>query len=238
MARLFTEATGQPFAPEVQPTPYVQEHKSDVVEQTFMLPMLSANTLRQKFDKMVKDCRAELMLRSERFVVFALEGSIPFWKLFSSKQRILKVTVRVDTIGPESADLSRATVSIEPLESEGPCLEPSLCNIRPVVLAKIRSVLEPTKDRRQNKRLPCNFRVTLYPVSTDWKHDQVMEASAFDLSSSGVGLVVSAPPVTPRVYLRPNAPSSLGDFAVLVKVVREKPLANGAYELGALFGPL
>jgi hypothetical protein len=107
-----------------------------------------------------------------------------------------------------------------------------------VVLAKIRSVLEPAKDRRKNRRLPCSFRVRLFPMLTDWKFDQVVEAGAFNLSGNGIGLIAPAPPVTRRVYLRPSAPSSLGDFAVLAEIVREKPLPNGTFELGAALGPL
>ncbi len=238
IARLFGAETGQPTVPNSEPTPSIQELDGDVVEQTFMMPGLSAMSLRLKFDKMIKDCRAELVLCSEKFVVFALEGSIPFWKLFSSKQRILKVTVRVDATGPAPADLFKVTVRIEPLDPDGASLEPSLRNIRPVVLAKIRSVLEPVEDRRKHKRLPCNFQVRLFPVQSDWRFDQVTEASAFDLSGNSIGLIAPVPPVTRRVYLRPNAPSSLSDYAVLAEIVREKRLPNGTYELGAVFGPL
>ena len=186
----------------------------------------------------MSDCRAETLVRSEKFIVFALEGATPFWKLFSSKQRILKVTVNVDTHGQEKAVLSNVTVRIEPLHLEGPCLDPSLLNVRPLVLRHIRSVLQVAPERRLSKRRPCNFGVKLYPLLPDWKFDQVIEGRASDLSASGVALTIPKEPLTDRVYLRPNAPSPLNDFAILAKTVRKKPLPDGSYAIGAIFGQL
>ncbi len=238
ITQLVAAATGQ--APLLnsssRPGSQFREMSGGIIEDWFMMPATSLLALRQKFEKIVNECRGELICRSEKSVVFAVEGSLPFWKLFASRQRTLKTTVKIETMGQGQTELFKVNVRIEPLIVDGPSLDTRLLDVRSLLLRAVRSVLQVAPDRRLEERWPCSFGVRLYPILSDWSFDQVLEGTAIDVSAHGIGMIAPRKPVTKRVYLRPNAPEALYDFAVLTEIVRHRPLPDGSYVLGAVIG--
>lgn len=223
---------------KMAPANTYRELPGDVLEDTFFVPAVPMTVLRQRFERTVRECHGEELVRSERFVEFAVEGQMPFWRVFSSRQRIMKATVKVDASKQANAEFCKVTARIEPLHPEGPELEPSLRDVRALLLKNIRSVMEAATERRQNERWPCNFGVSLYPVLGNWRFGTPIEAMAVDLSTQGIGLNSSALPSSTRVYLRPKASSSLTDFAILTEIVRNRTLADGTLILGARLGQI
>jgi hypothetical protein len=236
--QLVTAATGQ--APVLnsgsRPGSHFRELPGDIVEDAFMMPATSLLALRQKFEKIVSECRGEMISRAERSLSFAVEGSLPFWRLFGSKQRTLKTTVKIESTGQGQTELFKVHARVEPLIADGPGLDPSLLDVRSQLLRHLRTVLQVAPDRRLEPRWPCGFVARLYPILSDWNFDQVIECNVIDISAHGIGMVSPQKPVTKRVYLRPEAPANLSEFAVLTEIVRTRPLPDGSYVLGAVVG--
>jgi hypothetical protein len=149
---------------------------------------------------------------------------------------VLKITVRVDPLGREQAELCKVTVRIEPFEPEGPTLDPNILGVRSLLLRNVRSILQPAPERRRSERWPCALGATLFPVLNEWRFGQAVEAKVIDLCTDGVGLVSADQPSTRQFYLRPNSPNPLSDYAVLVKVVRHRSLPDGSCAWGGVLG--
>jgi len=235
IARLVSAVTEPGCFPQLNlASPY--RKMPTIIEDSFMMPATPEQTLRQQLDKIVSQCRAEEVVRSERLIVCAVEGALPFWELFSSMQRILKITVRVELPNQQQAGLCKVAVRIEPFHPEGPGLHPRILDIRSQLLRTIRAILEAAPERRRTERLSCNFGVELYPILRNWRFGPCLAARAVDLSAQGIGLTALAQPSTNRFYLRPAAPNPLSDYAVLAEVVRHSLLPNGSFAWGMALG--
>ena len=210
--------------------------QSDIIASTFIIPMISKEALGNRFATILQECRATELSRSDDSIVLAVEGSVPFWETFSSKQRVLKIVVNVEAPSPHCPEFLRATVRIVPLNPDGPSLHPTILNTRSLLFRKIREVLRAAPDRRRSKRWPCNFGVKLYPILHDWRLGPEIEAQARDLAGHGIGLISPIAPSTKQFYLRPAAPHRLSDYAILAEVVRHTMLADGSFAWGAAFG--
>jgi serine/threonine protein kinase len=236
IASLCRAATGRAFVASSAQSSPILELPGQTLEHTFHMPSASTLALRQRFDKIVAECRGEVINRSERSVVFAIEEAVPFWKLFNSRQRILRVSIRVEGTGREASELARVHVRIEPLSRDGPALDAGLLNIRPLILRQARAVLQVAPERRLSERFPCSFEMRLYPVISEWKFDEPVVATAVNLSSSGIGFTSDADLSSDRVYLRPSIPASLGEYAILTDIVRRQRLPDGVMSYGAILG--
>jgi eukaryotic-like serine/threonine-protein kinase len=235
LSQLVVAKTGRTEVAGARQAAY-REVTGDAIEQSFPMEAIDSMRLRQKFELIVKECRGAILVQSARFITFVVEGAVPLWNPFSTKQTILKTTVKIESPCQEQIEFFKATVRIEPFNPEGPPLAPSLINIRSVLLKNIRSVLEVAPERRLHERWSCNFGVALYPVHPDGRIGAAIEARAGDLSNQGIGLILPAPPETSSVYLRPKSPKSLHEFAILSEIVRRKALPDGSCALGAIMG--
>lgn len=236
MSRLVATATGKPYLPNAgAPTPY-RELAGEVVEDTFVVSAISTAVLQRRFEEIVRDCHAEILVQSERFIVFAVEIAVPFWKLFSSRQHVLKITVRLDGQDRGQSELCKATVRVEPFDPAGPPLDPNVLGVRSVLLRTMRSIMQAAPERRRSERLPCGISANLFPVLSGWRFGSPVEAKVVDLCTDGIGLVSNEKPSGQQFYLRPTASSPLGDSAVLLKVVRHRELARGVWAWGAMLG--
>jgi len=127
-AQLMAAETGQTNVPSIaQELPY-RELPGEIIEHSSFIPAISSLSLRQRFEKLVTECRAQMIERTENCVVFAVEAAAPFWKRYNSKQRILKATVTIETQNREGAEWLKVFARIEPLYADGPGLDASLIN--------------------------------------------------------------------------------------------------------------
>ena len=125
ITRLVAAATGQAPLLNSRPGSNFREMSGGIIEDWFMMPATSLLAIRQKFERIVNECRGEVISRSEMALVFAIEGVLPFWKLFGSKQRTLKTTVMIEATGEGHTELFKVGVRIEPLiVDEGQVLTP------------------------------------------------------------------------------------------------------------------
>ena len=236
IAQLIAEQTGRTeLSDAIRARPY-RELAGDVIEHSFMIPTPSSFALRQRFEMIVNECRAESLVESERFIVFAVEGTLPMWKMFSSKQRILKTTVSVDSGNLDNSQLLKVNVRIEPLDTGGLSLDPSLFDVRSLLLQNIRSIMDAAAERRQGERWPCNFGVQMYPLLNGWNFGPMLEATVVDISANGVGLVAADKPTAGRYYLRSHGSNSLSDYAILTEVVRHKSHSDNSWSWGGCVG--
>ncbi len=236
MSRLVASATGKPYLPSAgAPTTY-RELAGEVVEDNFVVSAVSAAALQRRFAEIVRDCHAEILVQSERFIVFAVEIAVPFWKLFSSRQHVLKITVKLDGQNWGPSELSKATVRVEPFDPAGPPLDPNVLGVRSVLMQNVRSIMQAAPERRRSERLPCGIGATVFPVLSGWRFGSPIEAKVVDLCTDGIGLVSPEKPSGQQFYLRPAASGPLGESAVLLKVVRHRELAREVWAWGAMLG--
>ena len=209
---------------------------SAIIKRSFIIPTISEPSLGEKFKTILRECHAVEVSRSEKSIVLAVEGRVPFWEMLSSRQRVLKISVNVEEPGRQEPEFCWASVRITPLSPEGPSLHPRLFDVRSLLLRKIREILQAAPERRRSDRWTCNFGVRLYPILRDWRFGPAIEARAIDLSGHGIGLISPGQPPTKRFYVSPSTPSLLSDFAILTEVVQHTILEDGSYAWGAAFG--
>ncbi len=235
IARLVAAVTEPGCLPDVgQTSPFRQN--GQIIEDSFVMSVNSQQELWLKFDEVVSQCRAVEVLRSERLFVCAVECALPFWGIFSSLQRVLKITVKVELPNEQHTNLCKVIVRIDPFFLAGPELHPRVLDIRFQLLRKIRSILEVAPERRRHARASCHFGVELYPILRDWHFGPALVVRAIDLSAHGVGLMAPVQPSTTRYYLRPTAPNPLSDYAILAEVVRHSPHSTGFFAWGMALG--
>lgn len=233
-ADLFSRHTSRGAAPVSSKVPPTDQSAESIAGDSFPVQEIPPSLLKHKFQVILEQCCGNTIERTDRAIRFSVQGKAESRRFFRKIPQSLNVNVAVEAPDSEAAVFTSVTVRIEPADPNSQKLDANLLNLRAYVLKTIRTVMHEAPERRSDIRWHCAFGVRLYPVLPAWEADQVVDGRAIDLSSHGIGVIVSRRPATKHVYLRPDGPPD--EHALLMKIVRCHALKNGEYLLGADFG--
>jgi hypothetical protein len=89
---------------------------------------------------------------------------------------------------------------------------------------------------RTQERLAYSQRVRVSPVLANCQLGGLIECQAKDISLKGIGFFLPRQPPSPQFYVNTTLGDEATELALLARAVRVKPVGNGWYEIGALFG--
>ena len=105
----------------------------------------------------------------------------------------------------------------------------------PRLFQSMRAYLQGSVEQRMRERWPFTQRVGVYPVTARLEVGSALEGFGRDVSLGGVRLLAPQEPPTEFAYLHFHETPRTAPLAVLGRIVRAQPLADGAYELGFTF---
>jgi serine/threonine protein kinase len=233
-ADLFSRHTSRGPGPVSSKSPRTAQSSDPIVSESFPVQEIPPSLLKHKFQVVLEQCCGQTIERTDRAIRFSVQGKAESRSFFRKTPQSLNVNVVVEAPDSETAVFTSVSVRIETVNANAQKLDANLLNLRAYVLKTIRTVMHEAPERRSDIRWPCDFGVKLYPVLPAWGEDQVVDGRAIDLSSHGIGVIVSRRPATNHVYLHPAGAHI--EHALLIKIVRCHALKNGEYLLGADFG--
>jgi hypothetical protein len=104
---------------------------------------------------------------------------------------------------------------------------PTFARDLPGLLREVRKQVQNVPERRQWPRVPAGLTMTLYPVGDDGEVYAPVVCSGQDLSEGGFSCTSQAPVRAKAVYTEFGGDGELAGVAVLARVVRNEPGADG-----------
>jgi hypothetical protein len=189
-----------------------------------------------KLDGFCQRWRASVRHADER--AYDLLTPVPrdLWQFCLGRQVGLSVELR--TTGPQgrTAHLTEVGVVIRPVGCSRAQAVQLLATLGPVLLESLRSYLQAIPEMRAEERLAYYQRVRVSPVLANCQLGNLIECQAKDISVKGIGFFLPRQPPSPQFYVNTPLSDEATDLALLARAVRVKPIGNGWYEVGALFG--
>src|SRR5262249_51851904 len=169
-------------------------------------------------------------------IVYSIPLKGGFWQRYLSKEQpALEVSIRFTQSLTVAAQLSRATIRIEPVHCSSDKTAELLRDVAPLLNDSIRSYLQATPERREQDRLTFSQSLLIYPVFVDSSEGESLECRGKDISLRGIGLIMAEQPPTKRLYISRPVPGSEELIHVPAEIVRVQRRADGQCELGARF---
>lgn len=183
--------------------------------------------------------RARPIARDERAATLRIPLRRDLWQFCLGRAAALEVEVRLLRPAQEQARWAEVGVRMRPLGC-GPRQAAEVLNtVAPLVLESLRQFLPVTPEMRTQERLLCEQPLRVAPVFAGQKLGGPIECQGKDISLHGIGFYLPQQLPGPQLYVQvpPSAAPEVADLALLARVVRAKPLAEGWYEVGARFVP-
>lgn len=168
-------------------------------------------------------------------IVYSIPLKGGFWQRLSKQQPSLEVSIRFTQALTVAAQLSQATIRIEPVQCSGDRAAELLRDVAPLLIESVRSYLQATPERREQDRLAFSENLTIHPVFVDSSEGESLECRGKDISLRGIGLIVPEQPPTNRLFVTLPVPGSEEPIHVPAEIVRVQRRADGMCELGARF---
>ena len=105
----------------------------------------------------------------------------------------------------------------------------------PLVLRSLRAALQVEPERRAQYRIPFTHAVGVFPVLDGQQLGDGLVCQGKDISASGLGLFAAEPPPPGHVYVQSLLTPQLAAVALLGRVLRVQPGAQGRHEVGIAF---
>jgi hypothetical protein len=189
-----------------------------------------------KLDGFCQRWRASVRYCDDR--AFDLFVPVPrdVWQFCLGRQVGLHLELRLAQPQGVPTHLSEVGVVIKPAGCNRNQAVQVLATVGPVLLESLRSYLQAIPEMRTQERLAYYQRVRVSPVLANCQLGGLIECQAKDISLKGIGFFLPRQPPSPQFYVNTQLPDEATELALLARAVRVKPVGNGWYEIGALFG--
>ncbi len=152
-------------------------------------------------------------------------NSAGFWDRLSSKGKNgLIVHVRLPKPG---TTIGEAILTGSLFGSPDSGLTRAASDLLPEMLEEVRQVLGNADDRRKHVRVPANWAVSLYPLTSDGVVGKVLPARVRDVSSGGLSCTALSQPETAYVYAVFHEVPGVANWAMLTRLTRSNPEPGG-----------
>jgi hypothetical protein len=131
--------------------------------------------------------------------------------------------------------LTEVQISIRPLGCPKDQAARVLKEVGPRLLASLRDFLQVYPEQRSQHRLVCPQPLQVMPVESGVELAAPIDCRGKDISSTGIGFFLPGQPATQQVYVNLPSGKFAESLAVLAKIVRVQPCADGWFEVGAEF---
>src|SRR5262249_51836830 len=178
---------------------------------------------------------AQLVRQHAKEFVCRMPGVRSFWQRCFGSESGMELHVTLHPLG-DNAQMVEAVIRIQPYGTVNANLEKEITEIGPAIIETVRMYLQAEPDQRGRERWPCQQAVQVYPIDADLQVGQPIDGTGVNLSIVGVGMRLRQPVPTEYAYVTFPAPPVLA-AAVLMRIARCKPGADGLHEVGAEFPP-
>jgi hypothetical protein len=158
------------------------------------------------------------------------------WQRCFGKASGMEIHVLLET--PEhktSSNLVEAVICIKPYGPVNARLSAQINEIGPALIDSVRNYLQAEHSQRSHVRWPCTSPVHVYPVLPDLQVGARIEGTARDISVGGLCLRLSQAPPSDHAYINLPAFPTLAASAVLVNILRQRPVSSGWFDVAGNF---
>jgi hypothetical protein len=190
-----------------------------------------------KLDGFCVQWRARPVYHDDRSTVLRIPLPRDVWQFCLGREVALEVEVQMFRPPHAQARWTEIGISMRPLGCAPRQAVEVLDGVAPVVLESLRHYLQVTPEMRTEERLTCVQPIRVAPVFAGQKLGGPIECQGKDISLHGIGFYLPQQPPSPQIYIQVPTAQQIAELALLAKVVRVKPFAEGWYEVGAQFVP-
>ena len=148
-----------------------------------------------------------------------------FWDRLSSKAKNgLIVHVRLPKPG---TSMGEAVLTGALFGTPDAALTRAASDLLPEMLDEVRQVIGNADDRRKHVRVPANWTVSLYPLSSDGVVGKVFPARVRDVSAGGMSCTAMTQAETAYVYAVFQEVPGVANWALLTRLTRANPELGG-----------
>ena len=148
-----------------------------------------------------------------------------FWDRLSSKAKNgLIVHVRLPKPG---TSMGEAVLAGALFGTPDAGLIRAASDLLPEMLNEVRQVLGNADDRRKHVRVPANWAVSLYPLTSDGVVGKAFPARVRDVSAGGMSCTATAQAETAYVYAVFQDVPGVANWALLTRLTRSNPEPGG-----------
>jgi serine/threonine protein kinase len=204
------------------------------LEHRFPVRMIPG-ALQLKLHDFPKQWSAQVIRRAECEFVCRIATEQTFWQRMKGGVSGLEVRVQVQPLDGRLPQIVEATVHVKPYGAGNQRLVKELANAGSMLIDSVRSFLKPEQDQRIGERWPCALPLQMFPVADDGSPLPQQDAVARNLALTAIGFQVAQAPTTDYAYLTPANVPGLSDFALLVKLCRNRAREGGGFDVGGVF---
>lgn len=221
--------------------PVVQKHQDfryllqpdNVLRHQCYLRAMPANLLPFKLAAFCDEWKARVVHENEEQMILRVEAPRGFLQACLGRAAGYELSVRLARLEGLPVPLCEATVQIRPFGHGTDDQDArNLAEVGPRLLASLRAHLKPDAERRNELRLPWPEPLEVYPVQPGQARGTPLRGRGKDISIGGIGFFLAQEPPAKLVYVHLGA---AGQTALLAKVLRVRPHAEGWVEIGAAF---
>lgn len=191
--------------------------------------------LKLKLHDFPRQWQATLLRLEDNAFVCRIPASRTIWQRCFSRESGMEVHVLLETPDQSAAQLVEAVICIKPYGTCNAQLSAQINEIGPALIDSVRNYLQAEPSQRGHVRWPSSSRVHVYPVLPDLQVGQRIEGTAKDISLTGLRLRLQQAPPSDHVYINLPGHPDLAVSAVLLHILRHRPIAAGEFEVGATF---
>jgi hypothetical protein len=163
-----------------------------------------------------------------------LKEAPSLWQRYRGQASGVEVEVRLLPGRGSDPNLFEAAVAIRTFGDATEALTKKFQELGPLMLARVRELLQNVPEKRAEVRWPFDARVHVYPLSSDGDIGRGIEGTCRDVSARGIRLKASRNLSPGYAYLHfPELPGMSG-FVLLIKFIRIRPEEEGC-EAAAVF---
>jgi hypothetical protein len=204
----------------------------NTLEARFAVRSLPAN-LDNKIDGFCRHWQAILHHRELELIVLRVYDSQGLLQRYVGPQRGLEVQVQIPAKLKAANRTHELLIRVQPFGRNPAKGIELLLNRGPLLLESLRAFLN-ASDKRARGRLSFARLIRVFPVLPDQKVGRLLDGQGKNISFGGIAFFVKESLPANRIYLSLATAPGL-PYALLSRVERVRPTADGSYEVGASF---